>query len=158
MFSHAVGREGPYRQTSLACVGSTCSVLVTLGLPLLTACVISPSTLLRLQAALQGAGPELHALPRPTPLRFRFSGSPQRCRLGWACVLCLPRSKQLRQLGARGAHSPQLQCALSPPRSHPQFRRTPVACICLVSIFGSWPLATTHLADVDHPESQEVFG
>ena len=32
-------------------------------------CVLPLSTLLRLQAALQGAGPELHALPRPKPLR-----------------------------------------------------------------------------------------
>ena len=49
-----------------------------------------PVTLLRVQAALLGAGPELRALPRPKPLRFRFSGTPQRCRLRWACVLCLP--------------------------------------------------------------------
>ena len=34
------------------------------------------------------AGPGLHAPPRSKPLRFRYSGSPQRCRLGWACVLC----------------------------------------------------------------------
>ena len=53
-------------------------------------CVLSLSTLLRLQAALQGAGPELHALPRPKSLRFRVSGTPQRRRFGWACVLCLP--------------------------------------------------------------------
>ena len=37
---------------------------------------------------LSKAGPGLCALPRPMPLRFRFSGTPQRCRLGWACVLC----------------------------------------------------------------------
>ena len=49
-----------------------------------------PSTLLRLQVALQGARPELRALPRPRPLRFRFSDTPQRHRLGLACVLCLP--------------------------------------------------------------------
>ena len=29
------------------------------------------------------ASPELHAPPR-----FRLSGSPQRCRVSWACVLC----------------------------------------------------------------------
>ena len=33
LFSRAVGREGNCRQMSLACVGSTCSVLATLGLP-----------------------------------------------------------------------------------------------------------------------------
>ena len=66
-------------------------VPATLGLPPLPACVLSPSTLLRLQAALQGAGPELRALLRPKPLRFQFSGPPQKRRLGWACVLYLPR-------------------------------------------------------------------
>ena len=64
--------------------------LATLGLRPLTAHVPSPSTLLRLQAALQGAGPELRALPRPEPLRFRFSGPPQGRKLSWACILCLP--------------------------------------------------------------------
>ena len=37
---------------------------------------------------LSKVGPELRALPRSKPLRFRFSGTPQRHRLGWACVLC----------------------------------------------------------------------
>ena len=52
----------------------------------LTACVLSQSTLLRLQVALQGAGPGLHALPRSKLLRFRFSGTPQRHRLGLCFV------------------------------------------------------------------------
>ena len=34
------------------------------------------------------AGPGLPASPRSKPLRFRHSGSPQRCRLSWDCVLC----------------------------------------------------------------------
>ena len=59
-----------------------------------------PSTLLRLQVALQLVGPELRARPRPKPLRFRLSRTPRRCRLGWACVLCLPCSEQLRKSGA----------------------------------------------------------
>ena len=58
------------------------------GFAPIAACVLSPSTLLRLQAALQGAGPAWRTLPRPKPLRFRFSGTPQRRRLGWACVCC----------------------------------------------------------------------
>ena len=37
---------------------------------------------------LSKAGPGLHVLPRSKPLRFRYSGSPQRHRLGWACLLC----------------------------------------------------------------------
>ena len=43
---------------------------------------------------LSKAGPGLRALPRSKP--FRFSGTPQRCRLGWTCVLCPHRSEQLR--------------------------------------------------------------
>ena len=39
-------------------------------------------------AELSKAGPGLHALPRPKPLRFRSSGTPQRHRLTWAYVLC----------------------------------------------------------------------
>ena len=37
---------------------------------------------------LSDARPGLRALPRSKPLRFRLSGTPQRRRLGWACVLC----------------------------------------------------------------------
>ena len=72
------GREEHCKQMSLACVRSTLSVSATL----------SVSTLLRLQAALQGARPELRALARSKPLWFRFWGTPQRFRLGWACILC----------------------------------------------------------------------
>ena len=38
---------------------------------------------------------------RSKPLRFRHSGSPQRCRLGWACVLCpsqIPAAQVMRCL------------------------------------------------------------
>ena len=80
-----------------------------------------PSTLLRLQVALQEAGPESRALPRPKLLRFRFLDTPQKCRLSWACVLCLPRPEQLRQPGAWQVHSPWVQCTLSPPQFQPQF-------------------------------------
>ena len=37
---------------------------------------------------LSEAGPGLCILSRSKPLRFRFSGTPQRRRLGLACVLC----------------------------------------------------------------------
>ena len=37
---------------------------------------------------LSKAGPGCHALPRSKLLRFRFSGTPQKYRLGWACILC----------------------------------------------------------------------
>ena len=37
---------------------------------------------------LSEASPGLRAVPRSKLLRFRFLGTPQRCRLGWACILC----------------------------------------------------------------------
>ena len=37
---------------------------------------------------LSEAGPGLYAFPRLKSLRFRHSGTPQRRRLGWVCVLC----------------------------------------------------------------------
>ena len=85
--------EGGTLQTNITGLCGECSqcahsVSTTLGLALLKACVLSQSTLLRLQVALQGAGPALRALPRSKPLRFRFLSTPQRHRLGWACVLC----------------------------------------------------------------------
>ena len=39
----------------------------------------------------------LYALPRSMLLRFRYSGTPQRCRLGWACILC-PSQVQAAQV------------------------------------------------------------
>ena len=53
LFSCAVGREECGKQITLACVGVR-SVSATLGLPPLTMCVLSLSTLLSLQAALLG--------------------------------------------------------------------------------------------------------
>ena len=91
MFSHGVGREEHCKQITLASVGSGPSVLATLGLPPLMVCVFSclhclGSRLLCWE--LSEAGPGLYALSRSKPLRFRFSDTPQRRRLGWACVLC----------------------------------------------------------------------
>ena len=57
------------------------------------------------------AGPGLHAPPRSKPLRLRHSGSPQRCRLGWACVLCPSQVRVARVFGERG------RCDLSPLQS-----------------------------------------
>ena len=37
------------------------------------------------------------------------------------------------------------------------FLCVPVGCVRLVSVLWSWPLAATLLADVNHPESPEVF-
>ena len=86
-FSPAAGRAGRCRQTSL-CVGSTRRVPATLGLPLTGVSVLSPSALLRLPAALHGAGPALNTVPvfgSSTTARIRLrlrvvSSPPQRLR------------------------------------------------------------------------------
>ena len=62
---------------------------------------------------LSEAGPGLHASPRSKPLRFRHSGSPQRCTLGWACVLYPSQVQAAEVFGERG------HCDLSPPPSLP---------------------------------------
>ena len=69
---------------------------------------------------LSKAGPGLHALPKSKLLRFRFSGTPQRQRLGWACVLCpfQVRAAQVTRCLA-SAHSRGVRCILSPPWSQP---------------------------------------
>ena len=54
MFNCGVGRVEHCKQISLACVGSACSVLPTLGLLLLTVCVLSWFTLFRVLVALLG--------------------------------------------------------------------------------------------------------
>ena len=80
-FSPAAGRAGRCRQTSL-CVGSTPRVPATLGLPRTGVSVLSPSTLLRLPAALYGAGSALSAVPvfgsstKARRLRLHFVSSP----------------------------------------------------------------------------------
>ena len=62
----------------------------------------SGSTLL--QWELSEAGPRLHAPPRSKPLRL----SSQRCRFGWACVLCPSQDRVAQVFGERS------RCDLSP--------------------------------------------
>ena len=88
LFSCTVGREGHCKQITLACARS---ISATLGLPPLTVRVppcphCSGSRLLRWEPS--KAGPGLHAPPRSKLFRFRHSGSSQRLRLSWACILC----------------------------------------------------------------------
>ena len=98
----------------------------------------------------------LSVLRAPSCVRFQFSGTPQKCSLSWARVLCLPRpsssgSQELdgRSLPGCSASYPLLGPSLSFPRG---------GRVRLVSVLGSWPLAVTLLAHVSHTESQEVFG
>ena len=88
MFSLAVGREGLCNQIPLACAHSACPCWA--GPRLWCMCPPCPhcsgSSLLHWEPS--ETGPGLRAPPTSKPLRFRHSGSPQRCRLSWACVLC----------------------------------------------------------------------
>ena len=80
------------------------------------------------------AGPGLHASPRSKPLRFRYSGSPQRCRLSWACVFC-PSQVRAAQV---------MRCLAS----------TIAATYCLPAAqLSRCTTGPPSQADVDHPES-----
>ena len=109
----SVGREEHCKQISLACVGSACNVWATLGLPPLTACALSQSTLLRLQVALQGNYLKLALDCVHFPgLSHSGSGSwvlhkgADSVRPAFCAV---PLSEQLRGPGAWRAHSPQVR-------------------------------------------------
>ena len=86
-----MGREEHHKQIPLACVESAQCLGHTGFAPAHGVCAfpVYPAQAPGCSAEeLSKAGPGLHALPRSKPLRFRFSDTPQRHRLGWVCVLC----------------------------------------------------------------------
>ena len=121
MFCCAVGKEEHCKQISLACVGSALSVWATLGLPPLGVCAFPVYTAQAPGCSageLSKVGPGLRAHPRSTPLRFRFLGTPQRHRLGWACALCPSQVREAQETRCLvNAHSQVGRCILSPPLS-----------------------------------------
>ena len=56
---------------------------------------------------LSKVGPGLSALPRSKPLRFKFSGMPQRHRLGWVCILYPSQVRAAQVTRCWRAHSPR---------------------------------------------------
>ena len=106
--------------------------------------LLSLSTVLRLPAALYGACLVLRAVPA---LGCSTKARNKKLRLLFVPFL----SELLGQPGACRAHSPWVWCAFSPLRPQPQFPLcwSGACTLCL---------AATLPADVDHPESQEVFG
>ena len=84
------------------------------------------------------AGPGLLAPPRSKPLSFRHSGSPQRRRLSWACVLC-PSQVRAAQV---------MRCLASAIATT---YRLPAARLSRCTT------GAPSQADVDLPESQEVL-
>ena len=105
-------------------MGSAGSVWTTLGLPQLTACVLSQFTLLRLQVALQGKFPK-QALGFVHFPDLSCSGSDSlvlhKSTDSFGPAFCaLPRSEELRQPGAWPAHCPRWFVSLNhlPSPSH----------------------------------------
>ena len=90
---------------------------------------------------LSKVGPGLRALPRSKLLRFRFSGTPQRHILGWACVLC-PSQVRAAQV-TRCLLSTLLRCAvrlitsLVPATLFPGCAARELSQVCHVSPLGS---------------------
>ena len=115
-----MGREEHCKQIPLVCVGNACSVWATLGLSPLKAYVLSQSTLLRLQVALQGncLKQALGCVHFPG-LSCSGSGSwvlHKGADLVGPAFCALPRSEQLRRPSAWRAQSPQVgPGVLSPP-------------------------------------------
>ena len=109
---------------------------------------------------LSKAGPGLSALPRSKPLRFRFSGTPQRHRLSSACVLC-PSQVHAAQVTRclASALSPgwavHLITSPFPAAQFPGCTARVPSQVCCVSPLESWSLAATLLVDVNCPGSQE---
>ena len=145
MFSCAVEKEEHCEQISLACVGSAHSVWTTLGLPQFMACVLSWSTPLRLQVALQVNCPKraLGFMHFPD-LSCSGSGS-QVLHKDIASVehvfSVLSRSEQLRQPGAGECTVPGGLCILITSlvlaTQFPRCAATAPSQVCRVSPLGS---------------------
>ena len=140
MFSRTVGREGRCKQITLACARNASA---TLGLPLswrvYPPCPhCSVSSLLHWEPS--EAGPGLHAPDRSKPLRFRYSGSPQKHRLCWAYILCPSQVRAAQVMRCFQACSLQLITSPIP-----------------AARFSGCTTSAPSQADVDCPEPQEVL-
>ena len=125
MFSCAAGREGRCRQMSLAC-GEHPQCSCHTGFSPAHGCVLSPSTLLRLLAALYGAGPALRAVPV-----LGYSTKVQ-TRLGLHFVPSPARAAQAAR-SLTGALSPGAVCLLpsaGPASVSALASRVREACVC----------------------------
>ena len=91
---------------------------------------------------LSKVSPELHVLPRSKPLRFRVLGTPQRHRLGWACVLCPSqvRAVQATRCFATTLSSGGAGCLITSPIPAAHFPGCTVGVtsqVCPVFLLGS---------------------
>ena len=145
--SCALGSEEHCKQISLAWVWSARSVWTTLGLPHFTLCVLSQSTLLRFQVALQGNFPKQAVGFMHFPDLSCSSSGSQVLRKGTDSVgpafCALPRSKQLRRPGAWQAHCTRWFVHLKHLPSH--------------SPSDSWVLCKSAISDVPCVSSGELI-
>ena len=161
MFNCAAGKEKHCKPILPACVGSAGSIWATMGLPPLTACVLSWSTLLRLQVALQGNCLRwaLGCMYFPG---LSHSGSGSRVLHKGAdsvgpAFCALPRSEKLGQPGTYEHTLPRWEvCLITSPIPAAQFPGCTVGVpsqVCCVSPLGCRFLAATILAEVTCPGS-----
>ena len=139
-----LGREEHCKQILAACVGSAHHVWVTLGLTqLMMACAFPVYTA---QApgfsagVLPKVGPAFCAISRSKLLRFRFLGTLQRHRLGWACVLCLSQVQAAQVTRCLVSALSPASCFIISPILAAQFPRCAVRALsqmCHVSPLGS---------------------
>ena len=111
---------------------------------------------------LSEAGPGLHTFPTFKLLRFKFLGTPQRCRLGWACVWCPSQvwAAQVTRCLASAVTPRQGVHLIPSPIPAARFSECTMGApsqMCRVSLLGSWSLPLALLANVNPPESQVVL-
>ena len=135
-------REGGTLQTNITCVwGEYSQCLGHTGFaPTHSVCAfpvyISQATACSV-GVVSKAGHGLRALPRSKSFRFRFSGTPQRHKLGWASVLCLSQvlaAQAIRCLAS--AHSPGVTSPVSAAWFPGCASGVPYQ-VCRVSLLGS---------------------
>ena len=135
-----MGREGCYKQITPPCARSVSATLVCpISRHVCFPCLHCLGSRL-LCWELSEAGPGLYALPRSKPPRFRYLGSPQRDRLGWAYILC-PSQVQAAQV---------TRCLV---RVVAVTYRLPVP----AAWFSVYTTGASSQVDVDSLESQEVL-
>ena len=96
---------------------------------------------------LSEVGPGLHALSRFKPLRFRFSGTHQRCRLGWAWVFVPGPSIQVTRclVSTVSPRSGRVVHLITSPTPASQFSRCAGGApsqVCCVSLLGHQSLVS----------------
>ena len=146
MFTCAAGREEHCKQISLACAECFLYLGHTGFAPTHDVCAF-PVYMAQAPGCSAGelskAGPGFHALPGSKLLRFRFSGTPQRHRLIWACILCPSqvRAVQVTRCLVSSALSPGgMVLLMTSPIPATRFPGCPVGApsqVCPVSPLGS---------------------